>query len=132
MSGHGLPRSIPDVYARLEALEAGSGGTTVTSVNGETGDVTLAAADVGALAAVPAPTTTVVGGVKLGATIAAPAALTATADTASTAEDVAALLTDHNDLVTKYNALLVDVTAIRNGYAAVLAQLKAQTIPASA
>lgn len=25
MSGHGLPRSIPDVYARLDALEGGSG-----------------------------------------------------------------------------------------------------------
>ncbi len=86
----------------------------------------------GTLTAVPAPTASVVGGVKLGTTIAAPAALTATADTASTATDVAGLLTDHNDLVTKYNALLTDVTAIRTGFASVLAQLKAQTIPASA
>ena len=29
MAGHGLPRSIPDVYKRLEALEAGDGETSV-------------------------------------------------------------------------------------------------------
>jgi len=26
MAGHGLPRSIPDVYRRLQALEANGGG----------------------------------------------------------------------------------------------------------
>ncbi|HCL5343537.1 TPA: phenylalanyl-tRNA synthetase subunit beta [Salmonella enterica] len=80
-------------------------------------------------AAIGAPTTTDYGGVKLGATIAAPAAMTATADTASSASDVAGLLTDHNDLVSKYNALLNDTTALRTTLAAVLAQLKAKTIP---
>ncbi|EAM7588982.1 phenylalanyl-tRNA synthetase subunit beta [Salmonella enterica] len=80
-------------------------------------------------AVIGAPTTTDYGGVKLGATIAAPAAMTATADTASSASDVAGLLTDHNDLVSKYNALLNDTTALRTTLAAVLAQLKAKTIP---
>lgn len=80
-------------------------------------------------AVVGAPTTTEYGGVKLGAAIAAPDAMAATADTSSAATDVAGLLTDHNDLVTKYNALLTDATAIRTNLAAVLAQLKAKTIP---
>ncbi|ECG3547391.1 phenylalanyl-tRNA synthetase subunit beta [Salmonella enterica] len=80
-------------------------------------------------AVVGAPTTTDYGGVKLGATIAAPAAMTATADTNSSASDVAGLVTDHNDLVSKYNALLADTTALRTTLAAVLAQLKAKTIP---
>jgi len=80
-------------------------------------------------AVVGAPTATEYGGVKLGAAIAAPAAMTATSDTSSSATDVAGLLTDHNDLVTKYNALLVDATAMRTTLAAVLAQLKAKTIP---
>ncbi|EEU9257641.1 phenylalanyl-tRNA synthetase subunit beta [Escherichia coli] len=80
-------------------------------------------------AVIGAPTTTDYGGVKLGATIAAPAAMTATADTVSSASDVAGLLTDHNDLVSKYNALLTDTTAMRTTLAAVLAQLKAKTIP---
>lgn len=84
----------------------------------------------GTLSTVPDPTATVVGGVKLGAAIAAPAAMTATSDTASTATDVAALLADHNDLVTKYNSLLTDTTALRTLLASVLAQLKAKTIPA--
>lgn len=57
-----------------------------------------------AAAVIGAPTTTDYGGVKLGASIAAAAAATATADTASAATDVAGLLVDHNDLVTKYNA----------------------------
>ncbi|WP_261153896.1 phenylalanyl-tRNA synthetase subunit beta [Serratia ficaria] len=78
-----------------------------------------------------APTASALGGVKLGATIAAPAAATATADTASTATDVAGLLADHNDLVTKYNALLADAAALRTTLASVLTQLKAQTIPAA-
>lgn len=47
-------------------------------------------------AVIGAPTTTDYGGVKLGATIAAPAAMTATADTNSSASDVAGLVTDHN------------------------------------
>ncbi|HID9280220.1 TPA: phenylalanyl-tRNA synthetase subunit beta [Serratia marcescens] len=85
----------------------------------------------GGSSVVPAPTATTTGGVKLGATIAAPAAATATADTASTATDVAGLLADHNDLVTKYNALLADAAALRTTLASVLAQLKAQTIPAA-
>ncbi|MFU2316810.1 phenylalanyl-tRNA synthetase subunit beta [Rahnella sp. PCH160] len=80
-------------------------------------------------ASVPAPTSTTAGGVKLGATIAAAAAATATADTASTATDVAGLLVDHNDLVTKYNALLADALVLRTTLNAVLTQLKAQTIP---
>lgn len=83
----------------------------------------------GTLSAVPDPTTTVIGGVKLGGAIAAPSAATATADTASTATDVAGLVTDHNDLVTKYNALLTDTAALRTTLSAVLAQLKAKTIP---
>ncbi|SMG60168.1 hypothetical protein [Cedecea sp. NFIX57] len=84
----------------------------------------------GTLSTVPDPTNTVVGGVKLGGAIAAPAAMTATADTASAATDVAGLLADHNDLVTKYNSLLTDTTALRTLLASVLAQLKAKTIPA--
>lgn len=83
----------------------------------------------GTLSVVPDPTATVVGGVKLGAAIAAPAAATATTDTASTATDVAGLVTDHNDLVAKYNALLTDTAALRTTLSAVLAQLKAKTIP---
>ncbi|MDH0967099.1 phenylalanyl-tRNA synthetase subunit beta [Klebsiella michiganensis] len=82
-----------------------------------------------AAAVIGAPTTTDYGGVKLGATIAAAAAATATADTASAATDVAGLLVDHNDLVTKYNALLADAAALRTTLNAVLAQLKAKTIP---
>lgn len=80
-------------------------------------------------AVIGAPTTTDYGGVKLGATIAAPAVMTATDDTNSSASDVAGLVTDHNDLVAKYNALLTDTTALRTTLAAVLAQLKAKTIP---
>lgn len=80
-------------------------------------------------ASIPAPTASTAGGVKLGATIAAAAAATATADTASVATDVAGLLADHNDLVSKYNALLADTALIRTALNAVLAQLKAQTIP---
>ncbi|HBY2252283.1 phenylalanyl-tRNA synthetase subunit beta [Klebsiella pneumoniae] len=80
-------------------------------------------------AVIGAPTTTDYGGVKLGASIAAAAAATATADTASSASDVAGLLVDHNDLVTKYNALLNDAAALRTTLNAVLAQLKAKTIP---
>ncbi|HBR0921555.1 TPA: phenylalanyl-tRNA synthetase subunit beta [Klebsiella quasipneumoniae subsp. quasipneumoniae] len=80
-------------------------------------------------AVIGAPTTTDYGGVKLGASIAAAAAATATADTASAATDVAGLLVDHNDLVTKYNALLADAAALRTTLNAVLAQLKAKTIP---
>ena len=82
-----------------------------------------------AAAVIRAPTTTDNGVVKLGATIAAAAAATATADTASAATDVAGLLVDHNDLVTKYNALLADAAALRTTLNAVLAQLKAKTIP---
>ena len=82
-----------------------------------------------AQAVIGAPTTTDYGGVKLGASIAAAAAATATADTASSASDVAGLLVDHNDLVTKYNALLNDAAALRTTLNAVLAQLKAKTIP---
>lgn len=80
-------------------------------------------------ASIPAPTASTAGGVKLGATIAAAAAATATADTTSSATDVAGLLADHNDLVNKYNALLADTALIRTALNAVLAQLKAQTIP---
>lgn len=80
-------------------------------------------------AVIGAPTTTDYGGVKLGASIAAAAAATATADTASSANDVAGLLVDHNDLVTKYNALLNDAAALRTTLNAVLTQLKAKTIP---
>lgn len=80
-------------------------------------------------AVVGAPTASDYGGVKLGAAIAAPAAMTATADTNSAATDVAGLLADHNDLVSKYNALLADTTALRTTLASVLAQLKAKTIP---
>ncbi|MEW5560615.1 phenylalanyl-tRNA synthetase subunit beta [Enterobacter asburiae] len=80
-------------------------------------------------AVIGAPTSTDYGGVKLGATIAAPAAMSATADTNYSASDVAGLVTDHNDLVSKYNALLNDTTALRTTLAAVLAQLKAKTIP---
>ncbi|HEC2064233.1 TPA: phenylalanyl-tRNA synthetase subunit beta [Klebsiella oxytoca] len=82
-----------------------------------------------AAAVIGAPTTTDYGGVKLGASIAAAAAATATADTASAATDVAGLLVDHNDLVTKYNALLADAATLRTTLNAVLAQLKAKTIP---
>ncbi|PLD67578.1 phenylalanyl-tRNA synthetase subunit beta [Klebsiella quasipneumoniae] len=80
-------------------------------------------------AVIGAPTTTDYGGVKLGASIAAAAAATATTDTASSASDVAGLLVDHNDLVTKYNALLNDAAALRTTLNAVLTQLKAKTIP---
>ncbi|MBU8952843.1 phenylalanyl-tRNA synthetase subunit beta [Klebsiella sp. TF21-TM] len=80
-------------------------------------------------AVIGAPTTTDYGGVKLGASIAAAAAATATADTASSASDVAGLLVDHNDLVTKYNAILNDAAALRTTLNAVLTQLKAKTIP---
>lgn len=80
-------------------------------------------------AVIGAPTASDYGGVKLGAAIAAPAAMTATSDTNSSASDVAGLVTDHNDLVAKYNALLTDTTALRTTLAAVLAQLKAKTIP---
>ena len=80
-------------------------------------------------AVIGAPTTTDYGGVKLGASIAAAAAATATADTAYSASDVAGLLVDHNDLVTKYNALLNDAAALRTTLNAVLTQLKAKTIP---
>lgn len=80
-------------------------------------------------AVIGAPTSTDYGGVKLGASIAAAAAATATADAASSASDVAGLLVDHNDLVTKYNALLNDAAALRTTLNAVLAQLKAKTIP---
>lgn len=80
-------------------------------------------------AVVGAPTASDYGGVKLGAAIAAPAAMTATSDTNSAATDVAGLLADHNDLVSKYNALLTDTTALRATLASVLAQLKAKTIP---
>ncbi|HCO7840124.1 TPA: phenylalanyl-tRNA synthetase subunit beta [Escherichia coli] len=80
-------------------------------------------------AVIGAPTTTDYGGVKLGATIAAAAAATATADTNSTASDVAGLVTDHNDLVSKYNALLADAAVLRTTLNAVLTQLKAKTIP---
>ena len=79
-------------------------------------------------ATIGAPTTTDYGG-EVGAAIAAPAAMTATADTSSSASDVAGLVTDHNDLVAKYNALLADTTALRTTLSAVLAQLKAKTIP---
>ncbi|KMV90576.1 hypothetical protein HMPREF9688_03375 [Klebsiella oxytoca 10-5244] len=82
-----------------------------------------------AAAVIGAPTTTDYGGGKLGASIAAAAPATATADTASVATDVAGLLVDHNDLVTKYNALLADAAALRTTLNAVLAQLKAKTIP---
>ncbi|MHC7649963.1 phenylalanyl-tRNA synthetase subunit beta [Klebsiella pneumoniae] len=74
----------------------------------------------GGITTVPTPTTTVRGGVLVGASIAAVAAATATADTASTATDVAGLLADHNDLVTKYNALLTDAAALRTTLNAVL------------
>lgn len=80
-------------------------------------------------AVIGAPTTTDYGGVKLGATIAAAAAATATADTNSTATDVAGLVTDHNDLVSKYNLLLADAAVLRTTLNAVLTQLKAKTIP---
>lgn len=83
----------------------------------------------GGSSAVPDPTSTTNGGVKLGAALANPAALTATADTASAATDVAGLLADHNDLVSKYNALLADTTALRTTTASLLTQLKAKTIP---
>ncbi|WP_253283212.1 hypothetical protein [Cedecea davisae] len=89
-----------------------------------------AAIGAGTLSTVPDPTSTVVGGVKLGAVIAAPVAMTATADTASTATDVVGLLADHNDLVTKCNSLLTDTTALRTVLASVLTQLKTKTIPA--
>lgn len=80
-------------------------------------------------AVIGAPTASEYGGVKLGAAIAAPAAMTATPDTNSAATDVAGLLADHNDLVSKYNALLTGTTALRTTLASVLAQLKAKTIP---
>jgi len=32
MAGHGLPRSIPDVYRRLQALEANGGGGAIQDV----------------------------------------------------------------------------------------------------
>lgn len=80
-------------------------------------------------AVIGAPTASEYGGVKLGAAIAAPAAMTATSDTNSAATDVAGLLADHNDLVSKYNALLTDTTALRSTLAPGLAQLKAKTIP---
>lgn len=83
----------------------------------------------GGSSAVPDPTPTTNGGVKLGAALANPAELTATADTASAATDVAGLLVDHNDLVTKYNALLADTTVLRTTITSLLTQLKAKTIP---
>lgn len=80
-------------------------------------------------AIIGAPAATDYGGVKLGTAISAPAAMTATKDIASAASDVAGLLAGHNDQVSKYNALLNDTTAMRTTLAAVLAQLKAKTIP---
>lgn len=106
-----MPRMQTQRIARFD------GGNQIVEVVDESG------------ASVHAPTASTAGGVKLGATIAAAAAATATADTASVATDVAGLLADHNDLVTKYNALLADTALIRTALNAVLAQLKAQTIP---
>ncbi|MGH8810370.1 MAG: hypothetical protein ACREXO_00105 [Advenella sp.] len=106
-----MPRIQTQRIARLD------GGNQIVEVVDESG------------ASIPAPTASTAGGVKLGATIAAAAAATATADTASVATDVAGLLADHNDLVNKYNALLADTALIRTALNAVLAQLKAQTIP---
>lgn len=80
-------------------------------------------------AVIGAPTASDYGGVKLGSAISAPAAMTATTDTNSAATDVAGLLADHNDLVSKYNALLTDTTALRGTVASLLTQLKTKTIP---
>lgn len=106
-----MPRIQTQRISRLD------GGNQIVEVVDESG------------ASIPAPTASTAGGVKLGATIAAAAAATATADTVSTATDVAGLLVDHNDLVNKYNAALTDNASMRTALNAVLAQLKAQTIP---
>ena len=114
-----------------KAVPLMNGGVTAV---GTLGAQVLGAKDASELPAgvggtVPVPTASVRGGVLLGATIAAASAATATADTASSAADVAALLVDHNDLVTKYNALLADAANLRTTLNAVLTQLKAKTIP---
>lgn len=48
MAGHGLPRSIPDVYARLNALEGTVGDPAeieIAEITGAGGTVTIPAGD---------------------------------------------------------------------------------------
>lgn len=73
-------------------------------------------------------TTTVRGGVLRTGTVASAAAITSTADTASTATDVAGAVTDLNDLITEYNALRTDATSIRTSHEALLTALRAAGI----
>ena len=70
----------------------------VVSVNGKTGVVTLAAKDVGALEAVPVASQTAIGGVKMSPNQANVGA--------STATDIAGVVSDLNAFATKYNGLL--------------------------
>jgi hypothetical protein len=99
MAGHGLPRSIPDIYERLDALETG-GGSTVSWADvtdkpatfAPTIGTTATTAKAGNYA--PAVATTAVAGiVKMSAT---------QANTAAT--DVAGLVTDFNALLAKLKA----------------------------
>lgn len=63
--------------------------------------------------------------VKKAATVPAPATMTATADSPSTATDVTMTVTDLNDLITKYNALRTDVAALRTTLDTLLTNIKA-------
>lgn len=115
----GFPRSLGAVYERLEAVEeAGVGEITSDSITDatETGRQIIKAANADAAKTVLAignATTATKGLVNQLEAITGLGALTATSDTVSSATTVAALLTDHNDLVSRYNALVVDVNKIR-------------------
>ena len=77
--------------------------------------------------AIPDPTATTAGGVKLGAALADPAVLTATKDTPVANLDN--IQVDYNDTIAKYNLLLDDVTALRKTVADLITQLKNKTLP---
>lgn len=70
---------------------------------------------------IPAATTTVVGGVKKSATVAAPAAITAAAAVQSAAAPTKA---EFDAFVAEYNKLRTDVTALRTTNANLLTALK--------
>lgn len=77
--------------------------------------------------AIPDPTAATAGGVKLGAALADPAAMTAEKDTP--VADLNNILVDYNDTIAKYNLLLDDVTALRKTVADLITQLKNKTLP---
>lgn len=65
MAGHGLPRSIPDVYSRLDALEGGAGSVDWADITGKpaTFTPTVGTTATTAMAGNKVPTTTQRGGV---------------------------------------------------------------------